>query len=298
MAGHFASEQLTELADQLIDGFIDDGEGDLMTSFASPLAASSLAAVLGLDSHGWEKVWQWCEDLCADIANFENDPQLTSAGNRARISLGRAIDRRIEEIAGGIGEASAMALFVTASTDDGPLDRSEIVNNVRLMISGGINEPRDGIGLVVGTVLSDKQLRDQLAANPALWRKCIEEVFRLHSPVGTITRQTTRETQLRDKLLPRGALVAGGIRSANLDEDRWSNPENFDLHRSEGGHAAFATGDHRCLGEWLGRQVVKVGSQRILDRLANLRLQPGRSITLHGFEFRGPTDLPCKWDRP
>jgi len=57
-----------------------------MTSFASPLAASSLAAVLGLDSHGWEKVWQWCEDLCADIANFENDPEKTERGERAKLA--------------------------------------------------------------------------------------------------------------------------------------------------------------------------------------------------------------------
>ena len=149
---------------------------------------------------------------------------------------------------------------------------------------------------MVGTVLADPQLRAELNLEPGLWRKCIEEVFRLYSPVGTITRQTTRETRLRDKILPEGSLVAGVIRSANLDEDRWSNPEKFDLHRSEGGHAAFATGDHRCLGEWLGRQVVRIGSQRILDRLPNLGFQPGKAINLHGFEFRGPTDLPCRWD--
>ena len=63
VAGRFASENLVELTDQLIDGFIKDGEADLMTSFAAPLAAGSLAAVLGLDSHGWEQVWRWCEGL-------------------------------------------------------------------------------------------------------------------------------------------------------------------------------------------------------------------------------------------
>ena len=148
----------------------------------------------------------------------------------------------------------------------------------------------------VGTVLADPQLRAELTLEPGLWRKCIEEVFRLYSPVGTITRQTTRETRLRDKILPEGSLVAGVIRSANLDEDRWSNPEKFDLHRSEGGHAAFATGDHRCLGEWLGRQVVRIGSQRVLDRLTNLQTQSSASLELRGFEFRGPTSLRCKWN--
>ena len=137
--------------------------------------------------------------------------------------------------------------------------------------------------------------RQELALEPGLWRRCVEEVFRLHSPVGTITRQTTRETRLGDKVLPQGSLVAGVIRSANLDEERWSAPKKFDLHRSEGGHAAFATGDHRCLGEWLGRQVVRIGSQRVLDRLTNLQTQSSASLELRGFEFRGPTNLRCKW---
>ena len=298
VAGSFASETLVDLADQLVDGFIEEGKADLMTSFAAPLAANSLAVVLGLDSHGWEQVWQWCEGLCADIANFENDPELTSIGNQARESLGRAIDQKIDVTVENHNDLSAIAQFVAAEVDGQPLDRSEIVNNVRLMISGGINEPRDGIGLVVGTVLADHQLRNELALEPGLWRRCVEEVFRLHSPVGTITRQTTRETRLGAKVLPQGSLVAGVIRSANLDEERWSDPKKFNLHRSEGGHAAFATGDHRCLGEWLGRQVVRIGSQRILDRLPNLEVQPGKAIKLHGFEFRGPTNLPCRWDQP
>ena len=225
VAGSFASETLVDLADQLVDGFIEEGKADLMTSFAAPLAANSLAVVLGLDSHGWEQVWQWCEGLCADIANFENDPELTSIGNQARESLGRAIDQRIDAIVENHNDLSAIAQFVAAEVDGQPLDRSEIVNNVSLMISGGINEPRDGIGLVVGTVLADHQLRNELALEPGLWRRCVEEVFRLHSPVGTITRQTTRETRLGDKVLPPGSLVAGVIRSANLDEERWSGSE-------------------------------------------------------------------------
>ena len=298
VAGRFASEHLVQMADRLIDGFVEDGEGDVMASYAGPLSAGSLAAALGLDSHGWEQVWQWCKGLCSDIANFENDPELTALGDRARETLGRAIDRRIDEITEGGEGLSAIAHFIAAETEDGPLDRAEIVNNVRLMISGGINEPRDGIGLVVGTVLADQQLLDELVAEPLLWRKCVEEVFRLHSPVGTITRQATCDTTLRGKTIPAGSLVAGVIRSANLDEERWSDPRKFDLHRSEGGHAAFATGEHRCLGEWLGRQVVRVGSLRLMDRLASLQLQSDRPITLQGFEFRGPAELPCRWDRP
>ena len=105
-----------------------------------------------------------------------------------------------------------------------------------------------------------------------------------------------RDSSISDTELPSGALVAGVLRSANLDEDHWGEPARFNLHRREGAHAAFALGDHRCLGEWLGRQVVRVGSAKLFERLPGLRLAEDESVTLHGFEFRGPSSLNCWWE--
>lgn len=295
VAGRFANDDLATMADCLIDEFFDAGRADLMTVYAAPLSAGSLAAVLGLEEHGWEQVWDWCRGLCSDIANFSNDPELTALGDQARDSLGAALGRRLDQLETRSDE-SAIATFCANTPDKSPLERDEIINNVRLMISGGINEPRDGIGLVVATVLGTSGLREELAAESSLWRRCVEEVFRLHSPVGTITRQTTQRVSIGDTELPSGALVAGVLRSANLDEDHWGEPARFNLHRREGAHAAFALGDHRCLGEWLGRQVVRVGSAKLFERLPGLRLAEDESVTLHGFEFRGPSSLNCWWE--
>ena len=187
--------------------------------------------------------------------------------------------------------------MLSVDAEGKPLAREEIVNNVRLMISGGINEPRDGIGLAAWMLLEDSELREQVISEPKLWRRLVDEVMRLHSPVGTITRQTTEDVELGGTKIPKGALVAGVLRSANLDERRWTDPTKLDLRRPEGGHAAFALGQHRCLGEWLGRQEVAVGTERLFSRLPNLRLDTdGGDVELHGFEFRGPKALKVRWD--
>ena len=295
VAGRFVANELAAMADRLIDGFAADGQAELMASYAEPLSAGSLATVLGLDAPGWEQVWEWCRGLCSDIANFANDPELTALGDQARESLGTALGQRIDELETRPDD-SALAAFCAATPEGGPLTRDEIINNVRLMISGGINEPRDGIGLVVTIVLETPGLLDELTADPPLWRRCVEEVFRLHTPVGTITRQTTQTVAVGGTEIPAGSLVAGVLRSANLDEDHWSDPERFKPHRHEGAHAAFALGEHRCLGEWLGRQVVRVGASRLFERLPDLRLDDDESVTLRGFEFRGPTSLNCRWE--
>jgi cytochrome P450 len=286
-SGRFVAEQLPGLADQLLDQLEPSTPFDVMEAYAQPLSAGSLAVVLGLDHHGLDTMWRWCRGLCADIANFGNDPELTAVGERAKSELGAAIDERITAARQhGDGDDSAIARFVA-----GGATQEEIVNNVRLMISGGINEPRDGIGLVAWVLLTRPELRALVVETPGKLRRLVEEVVRVYSPVGTITRQATRDVELGGVTIPGGALVAGVLRSINLDESHWGAPTEIRLDRREGTHAAFALGPHRCLGEWLGRQEVRVGVERLFSRFPDLALDPSRTVELTGFEFRGPTAL-------
>ncbi|MXV90418.1 MAG: cytochrome P450 [Acidimicrobiia bacterium] len=281
-SGPFVSAELAELA----DGILDEIEGptvELMGAYAQPLTAGALAIVLGLDSHGFDRMWSWCEGLVTDIANFENDPTATAIGEAAKADLGEAIAARIGQAAGG---DSAIDRFVQAGATS-----AEIVNNVRLMISGGINEPRDGVGLVAWVLLSRPDLRQAVAVDGRRLRRLVEEVLRVHSPVGTITRQATRDLELAGAAIAAGDLVSGVLRSINLDPEHWSNPTEIDLRRREGPHAAFALGVHRCLGEWLGRQEVRVGVERLLARFPDMALVADRPVELQGFEFRGPREV-------
>jgi cytochrome P450 len=99
-SGAFVRDELAAYADRLLDA-IDrsaDGSVELMASYAQPLAAGSLAIVLGLDGHGADRMWSWCEGLVTDIANFEDDPALAEVGAVAKADLGAAISARIDEI--------------------------------------------------------------------------------------------------------------------------------------------------------------------------------------------------------
>ena len=281
-SGAFVAGELAELADRIIEG-IEGETFDLMRVYAQPLSAGALAIVLGLDHHGFDRMWSWCEGLVTDIANFENDPEATAIGEAAKADLGEAIAERIATEAGG---DSAIDWFVGAGAT-----LAEIVNNVRLMISGGINEPRDGVGLVAWVLLSRPDLRARVASDGRRLRRLVEEVFRVHSPVGTITRQATRDLDLAGVPIAAGDLVSGVLRSINLDEDHWMNPTEIDMDRREGPHAAFALGVHRCLGGWLGRQEVRIGVERLLSRFPGIALDRDHTVELRGFEFRGPREV-------
>lgn len=267
-------EGLPAVFGQLIDGF-PSGEVELMTAYAEPLANLALAAALGWTVH-WPDLARWNRGVCTGIANFENDPQRAQLAATANAELADAIDAALAR-----GELSE---YVQRG-----FTRDEIVSNIRLMVSGGINEPRDGVALVMWVLLTQPAVLAAVRAERAVLRKVIEETFRWVSPVGTATRQAVADVTLAGVRIPAGSLVAACLGAANRDPRRWSQPDVFSLDRREGAHLAFAVGEHRCLGEWLGRQQVRLAVECLLDRFPHIEL--ARPVQLSGFEFRGPLAL-------
>jgi hypothetical protein len=276
---HEVGAGLAYLIDEVIDELPSHGPVDLMSTFAEPVANRALAAALHW-SVDWHDLARWCHGVCTGIANFDNHPDRAAVAAEAHRQLAESIDAALDrgEIAAG---------FI------GDFSRDEIISNVRLMVSGGINEPRDGIGLVMWVLLQRPSLMEEVRVDPAALRRVIEETMRWMSPVGTATRQVVTDVELGGTVLPRGAMMAACLGAANRDPMHWPNADEFDPNRRDGAHLAFAHGEHRCLGEWIGRQQIRVGVQRLLDRFPTLRL--AAPVELHGFEFRGPTSVMVAW---
>jgi hypothetical protein len=286
---------IPRLAHELIDGFADRGECDLFREFCGPMSVRSLRFMLGLDEVAWEDLLRWNEGLMPGLANFEGDPAKQAPADAASAELGEALERvmdRLEEEPDG----SVLSWMLHLDGDGGRMSREEIVANTKLMLSGGLQEPRDLIALSTWALLSHPEQLAEVRADRSLVRPAVEETLRWAGPVGTSTRQTTRQTELAGVTLAEGALIGAVLSSANRDPRRFRDPDRFDLHRKEGAHLAFAIGPHFCLGAWFGRHLARVSLEVLLDRLANLRLNPERPVELRGWEFRAPLSTWVRWD--
>ena len=270
--GAWVADVLPGICDELIDAF-DPAGTDLMTAYAEPIAVRALQDSLGWHNATWQQIGEWTRGVCTGLANFTNEPGPAAIAAAAN-----------EESGASIREVVVPRLAHTGLSAD------EIVNNVRLCMSGGINEPRDGIGLTVWALLTHPQSLADCRADASLWRNACEELFRWISPVATSTRQTTHDVELEGVSIPKGDLVAAVISSANRDEQHWAQPDEYRLHRKEGAHIAFSLGPHVCLGAWLGRSTVRVAVQRLFERLPGLCL--AGDVDVRGFEFRGPLAVP------
>ncbi len=282
------------LANELIDGFQSRGECDLFREFADPMSVRSLRFMLGLDEVSWEDLLRWNEGLMLGLANFEGDLAKQVPADEASASLTEVIERVLDRLADE-PDSSVLSWMLHHEGED-RMSRGEIVANTKLMLSGGLQEPRDLIALVVFALGSHPEQLEQVRRDRSLVKPAVEETLRWAGPVGTSTRQTTETTELAGTKLEEGALIGAVLSSAGRDPRRFTDPDRFDIHRKEGAHLAFAVGNHFCLGAWFGRHLARVSLDLLLDRLPNLRLDRDRPPTLSGWEFRAPDSAWVVWD--
>jgi len=291
------AELIPRFANELIDGFAGRGEVELVSEFAEPMSVLTLRSVLGLDEVPVATLARWFDEFCVGLANFEGDPEKQAIADRASAEASETMTPILERLERE-PDGSVIASMLHQEVHGQRLRPEEVLANVKLMLSGGLQEPRDLIALAVWALLSHPAQAAEVAANPALVREAVEETARCYSPVGTSTRQTTQAATLGGVELDEGALVGAVLASANRDERRFSDPERFDIHRKEGAHLAFATGAHYCLGAWLGRATVRTSLRILFERLPGLRLDPGSEVVLRGWEFRKPLAVRLLFDAP
>jgi len=277
---------IPELAHELIDGFEARGECDLFTEFADPMSVRSLRFMLGLDEVPWEDLLAWNQGLMPGLANFEGNPEKQAPADRASADLGAAIERVLDRLERE-PDGSVLSWMLRRDGEDA-MTREEIVANTRLMLSGGLQEPRDLIALATYALGTHPDQLEAVQRDRRLIKAAVEDTLRWAGPVGTSTRQTTRPTQLAGVQLPEGALIGAVLASANRDPRRYTDPDRFDVYRDEGQHLTFGYGLHYCLGAALARLEGEIGLRMLFERFPDLAAERGvvrrRTRILRGYE--------------
>jgi cytochrome P450 len=292
--GDYPDNVIAPIARELVDAFAERGSCDLVSEFAEPLSARVLKRALGLGFVEEETLRRWFVELATGAANFEGDPEKQAIADAASTEVNETLAPVVERLEREPDD-TLLSSMVHTEVEGERLTREEIQSNLKVMIVGGLQATTDLIALSMWAILSHPDQLEEVRGDEKLVDRAIEEAARWHAPVGTSTRQTTRDTELGGVKLEQGALVAAVLASANHDERNWSDPERYDIHRREGSHLAFATGPHLCIGARLARYETRTAWRVLLDRLPGLRLDPERPIAISGWEFRSPHHLHVQW---
>lgn len=269
----------------LIDGFAGRGRAELVRQFTFRFPIRIIARMLGIPSEDYSRFAR----LSIELISIATDVERGLAASRSLAGyLTEIIDQRRREPSGDL--ISALA---TAEVDGSPLPTDHILGFLRLLLPAGAETTYRLLGTLLFALLSDKDQLEEVRADRALLEPAIEEALRWEAPVQLVARLCTREVEVSGVALPAGTGVTLFLGSANRDETVFEDPDRYDLHREGPPHLAFAEGPHRCLGEHLARLETTVAMNALLDRLPDLRLDPGDSDPhVAGRAFRSPTSLP------
>lgn len=270
------------------------GEADLVWDFAAPFAAENLREMLGFHNVHQSDLQRWSQTLIDATGNYADDPEVWARGQRSFDEVDAALDEMLDWHAKH-PDHSLISQLIRIPDYRMPIER--IRANVKMTIGGGLNEPRDALGVAAWAVLTHPEQRRIVEADASLWPTVFEETIRWVSPIGLYSRQTTREVELAGVTLPKGARLGICILSANRDESVWDRADAFDVRREVKPHLAFSKGVHVCLGNWAARSAVAdVALPMLFERLRGLDLVPERPAEVGGWVFRGMLSMPIRWD--
>ncbi|GGW51476.1 cytochrome P450 [Streptomyces caelestis] len=287
-------------AHELLDRIAGRGGADLVRDFAEPLVAANLALVLGLRNASADDIADWSRAMMDGNSNYADDPDIWLRAERATRAIEEAV-AEMAEVTRREPDGSVISSMVHAAD---PVDLAEIQNNVKVIIGGGVNEPRDVFGVGAWALLRRPEALERVLKDPSAWKRVFEETARWISPIGMYPRQLTQDYEIAGVTLPAGSRVALVIASGNRDESVFERADEFDLDRPHRPHLAFGGGPHFCMGAWVARhEVSAIAWPLVFSRLKGLRLDDGATASdsgsaagsLDGWVFRGLTSLDVTW---
>jgi len=282
-----ARKYLAELAEH-------GGQADFHAHFAAPYAAENLREIIGFENATQQDLQRWSQTMIDGTGNYADDPEIWAKCEQSYDEVDVALDEMLAWHARHPNNTLISSLLQNA---DYRMPLPSIRANIKMTIGGGLNEPRDVLGVATWALLRHPEQRQQVDAEPALWSTVFEEAIRWVAPIGMYSRQTTRDVELAGVVLPKGAKLGICLLAANRDEAVWDNPEAFDINRENKPHLAFGKGVHVCLGNWAARaEIGSVALPQVFRRVKGLRLNNEKPARAGGWVFRGMLELPVLWD--
>lgn len=147
----------------------------------------------------------------------------------------------------------------------------------------------DYIGPALDTTLNGiAHMIHLLGANPDQWalvledpensiNRAVEETLRYETVIRGFTRMTTEDVEVSGVPLKAGDRVWTVLSSANRDERRFDNPDEFQVLRSRNNHVGFGSGPHLCLGVHLARLEMRSLLAAMTQHVTTIQISEART---------------------
>ena len=267
--------QVRRLTNELIDGFVADGEVEFNNAFAVPLPCNVFLALLGLPQADLPRFLRIKDDIIRPpgLAGPEADViRKRTAQEIYDYFLPVVATRRDEP------RDDLISRFIDAKVDGHQLTDEDILDICFLFLIAGLDTVTATLTCSVAYLSQHPGHRRELVEDPALIPGAIEELLRWETPVPGVARVLASDTEIGGEQLTAGTRVTVLIGSANTDDAEFAKAETVDFRRESNRHLSFGAGIHRCLGSHLARLELRIALEELHRRLGDYELPPDTEL--------------------
>ncbi|MFG1932542.1 cytochrome P450 [Mycobacterium sp. NPDC048908] len=286
------------LADRHIDEFIADGRCEFLAAYAKPFSLLVVADLLGVPETDHEDFRQsfGAGQPGTNIGALDHEVIATNPLAWADEKFSQYIEDRRKSPRDDVLTSIATAKYPDGSTPE----VVDVVRTATFLFAAGQETTAKLLGAALRVLGDRPDIQQRLRDDRSLIPVFIEECLRMDSPVKSVFRMARKTTALGEIPVPAGTTVMVSPGAANRDPRRFENPHEFQLDRKNvREHIAFSRGIHSCPGAPLARVEGRVSIERLLDRLADIRISEvehgpidARNYTYEPtFILRGLTEL-------
>jgi cytochrome P450 family 150 subfamily A5 len=265
------------LADRQIDEFLARGRCELVKEFAGPFTMLVIADLLGVPEADHET---FRAELGAKrperaVGSTERDAMAHNPLEFLYRQFGIYVEERRREPRDDVLTGLATATFPDGSTPD-VIDVVRVAAN---LFAAGQETTVRLLATALQVMAERPELQQLLRDERDRIPNFVEETLRFESPVKGDFRLSRVPTTVGGVDIPAGTTVMVLNGAANRDPRHFEEPGAFRVDRASARqHLSFGHGIHTCPGAPLARAEARVSIERLLDRMADIRI----SETEHG----------------
>lgn len=288
-------ERIRRIAHELIDGFVDRGEGDLRALFNHPLPVIVICDMLGIpeaDRGEFVKGTRISGRLIDPSPMTQDELDEANRGTaQTQVYFEGLCDARRRK-----PEEDLLTALVESESEHGKLGREELTSNIALLFAAGHETTVNLLGNALLALYRQPDQLDALRDDLSLMPGAVEEFLRYDSSVQLTGRDALEDAEIAGVALPKGRSVIALLGAANRDPEVFERPDELDVTRANVKPLSFGGGIHHCLGAQLARLEAAEALTALFERLPALELTeieaPEWKPTI---TLRGVTRLPARW---